>query len=46
MLRRHGVSGGRGRILEHYCPGLGQLSAMDRHVMANSRLRFLAKGFA
>ncbi len=35
MLRRHGVSGGRGRIIEYYGPGLEQLSAMDRHVIAN-----------
>lgn len=35
MLRRHGVSGGLGRILEYHGPGLGCLSAMDRHVIAN-----------
>jgi aconitate hydratase len=35
MLRRHGVQGGVGRILEYCGPGLGQLSAMDRHVIAN-----------
>ncbi|MGI8759239.1 MAG: aconitate hydratase [Acidimicrobiales bacterium] len=35
MLRRHGVSGGRGRILEYQGPGLARLSAMDRHVIAN-----------
>jgi aconitate hydratase len=35
MLRRHGVSGGTGRILEYYGPGLAHLSAMDRHVLAN-----------
>ena len=35
MLRRHGVSGGRGRIIEYYGPGLDQLSIMDRHVIAN-----------
>jgi aconitate hydratase len=35
MLRRHGVKGGRGRIIEYYGPGLEQLSAMDRHVIAN-----------
>ncbi|WP_280540467.1 aconitate hydratase [Chromohalobacter sp. 11-W] len=35
MLRRHGVSGGVGRIIEYYGPGLEQLSAMDRHVIAN-----------
>ncbi|WP_114854430.1 aconitate hydratase [Brachybacterium sp. YJGR34] len=35
MLRRHGVSGGAGRIIEYHGPGLDQLSAMDRHVIAN-----------
>jgi aconitate hydratase len=35
MLRRHGVSGGRGCILEYHGPGLEALSAMDRHVIAN-----------
>jgi aconitate hydratase len=35
MLRRHGVDGGVGRIIEYYGPGLRNLSAMDRHVIAN-----------
>ncbi len=35
MLRRHGVGGGVGRIVEYYGPGLATLSAMDRHVIAN-----------
>lgn len=35
MLRRHGVDGGTGRIVEYYGPGLESLSAMDRHVIAN-----------
>jgi aconitate hydratase len=35
MLRRHGVKGGIGRIVEYYGPGLEALSAMDRHVIAN-----------
>jgi len=35
MLRRHGVDGGVGRIIEYYGPGLDNLSAMDRHVIAN-----------
>src|SRR5437763_4826016 len=35
MLRRHGVSGGVGRIVEYHGPGLGCLTAMDRHVIAN-----------
>lgn len=35
MLRRHGVNGGVGKIIEYYGPGLESLSAMDRHVIAN-----------
>lgn len=35
MLRRHGVKGGVNRIIEYYGPGLAQLTAMDRHVIAN-----------
>ena len=35
MLRRHHVDGGAGRIIEYYGPGLANLSAMDRHVIAN-----------
>ncbi len=35
MLRRHSVSGGIGKIIEYYGPGLDYLSAMDRHVIAN-----------
>lgn len=35
MLRRHGVSGGIGCVIEYYGPGLAGLSAMDRHVIAN-----------
>ncbi|MBV8911796.1 MAG: aconitate hydratase, partial [Acetobacteraceae bacterium] len=35
MLRRHGVEGGFGRIIEYHGPGLACLSAMDRHVIAN-----------
>lgn len=35
MLRRLDVSGGVGKIFEYYGPGLDQLSAMDRHVIAN-----------
>ncbi len=35
MLRRHGVKGGVGKIIEYYGPGLENLSAMDRHVIAN-----------
>jgi len=35
MLRRHGVDGGFGKIIEYRGPGLDGLSAMDRHVIAN-----------
>ncbi len=35
MLRRHGVAGGVGKIVEYFGPGLKCLSAMDRHVIAN-----------
>lgn len=35
MLRRHGVKGGVGKIIEYYGEGLKSLSAMDRHVIAN-----------
>lgn len=35
MLRRHGVKGGVNRIVEYHGPGVGTLSAMDRHVIAN-----------
>lgn len=35
MLRRHGVKGGLNRIIEYHGPGLAQLTAMDRHVIAN-----------
>jgi aconitate hydratase len=35
MLRRHGVQGAVGKIIEYYGPGLACLSAMDRHVIAN-----------
>jgi len=35
MLRRHDVNGGVGYIIEYHGDGLGQLSAWDRHVIAN-----------
>ncbi len=35
MLRRHSVKGGIGYIIEYYGSGLKQLTAMDRHVIAN-----------
>mgnify|MGYP001824783812 CR=1 FL=1 len=35
MLRRYDVDGGRNKIIEYYGSGLQNLSAMDRHVIAN-----------
>jgi len=35
LLRRHGVDGTVGCVLEYFGPGLQCLSAMDRHVIAN-----------
>ncbi|SDJ89713.1 aconitate hydratase [Sediminibacillus albus] len=35
LLRRHGVKGGIGKIIEFHGPGVKQLGAMDRHVIAN-----------
>lgn len=35
MLRRYDVKGCRGMIVEYYGPGLEDLGAMDRHVIAN-----------
>ncbi|MBA8824682.1 aconitate hydratase [Saccharopolyspora lacisalsi] len=35
MLRRHSVKGGTNRIIEYHGPGLDELTAMDRHVIAN-----------
>jgi aconitate hydratase len=35
MLRRHGVAGGVGEVIEYHGPGINCLSAMDRHVIAN-----------
>jgi aconitate hydratase len=35
MLKRYNVHGCRGMIIEYYGPGLENLSAMDRHVIAN-----------
>ena len=35
LLRRHGVDGGSGRIIEYHGPGVDSLSAMDRHVICN-----------
>jgi aconitate hydratase len=35
LLRRHGVRGGIGRVLEYHGDGVETLTAMDRHVIAN-----------
>jgi len=35
LLRRRGVAGGVGKIIEYHGPGLNALEAMDRHVIAN-----------
>lgn len=35
LLRRYDVKGGVGKIIEYHGPGLENLSAMDRHVIAN-----------
>ncbi|MGA9523481.1 MAG: aconitate hydratase [Myxococcaceae bacterium] len=35
LLRRHGVRGGVGRVIEYRGPGLDRLQVMDRHVLAN-----------
>lgn len=44
MLRRHDVDGGVGKIIEYYGPGLENLSAMDRHVIANMGAELGATG--
>lgn len=44
LLRRHDVKGGVNRIIEYYGPGLNQLSAMDRHVIANMGAELGATG--
>lgn len=44
MLRRHTVKGGVGKVIEYYGPGLDQLSAMDRHVIANMGAELGATG--
>lgn len=44
MLRRHGVKGAVGCVLEYAGPGLKDLSAMDRHVIANMGAELGATG--
>lgn len=44
MLRRHDVKGGVGCIIEYYGPALKNLTAMDRHVIANMGAELGATG--
>ncbi|KAB7704386.1 aconitate hydratase [Bacillus aerolatus] len=44
LLRRHGVKGGVGKVIEYYGPGVKVLSAMDRHVIANMGAELGATG--
>ncbi|GAA0497979.1 aconitate hydratase [Salinibacillus aidingensis] len=44
LLRRHDVKGGVGRVIEYYGPGLKNLDAMDRHVIANMGAELGATG--
>ncbi len=44
LLRRYDVKGGVGKIIEYYGPGLKNLSAMDRHVIANMGAELGATG--
>ncbi|SIS40474.1 aconitate hydratase [Salimicrobium flavidum] len=44
MLRRHGVKGGVNHVFEYYGPGLENLTAMDRHVIANMGAELGATG--
>ena len=44
MLRRYDVKGAVGRVIEYYGPGLDELSAMGRHVIANMGAELGATG--
>jgi aconitate hydratase len=44
LLRRHSVKGGLDCVMEYYGPGLKQLNAMDRHVIANMGAELGATG--
>ncbi|TXL63703.1 aconitate hydratase [Cerasibacillus terrae] len=44
LLRRYDVKGGVGKVIEYYGPGLENLSAMDRHVIANMGAELGATG--
>ena len=44
LLRRHDVKGGVGKVIEYYGPGVANLRAMDRHVIANMGAELGATG--
>lgn len=44
MLRRHGVRGGVGRVIEYFGPGVANLDVWDRHVIANMGAELGATG--
>src|SRR5699024_4843412 len=44
LLRRYDVKGAVGKVIEYYGPGLDELSAMDRHVIANMGAELGATG--
>ncbi|GGJ88965.1 aconitate hydratase [Lentibacillus kapialis] len=44
LLRRHDVKGGVGSVIEYFGPGVENLSAMDRHVIANMGAELGATG--
>lgn len=44
LLRRHDVKGAVGKVIEYYGPGLDNLTAMDRHVIANMGAELGATG--
>lgn len=44
LLRRYDVKGGVGKVIEYYGPGIDELSAMDRHVIANKGAELGATG--
>jgi aconitate hydratase len=44
LLRRYDVKGAVGKVIEYYGPGLANLTAMDRHVIANMGAELGATG--
>src|SRR5690625_512082 len=44
LLRRYDVKGGVGKVIEYFGPGLDNLSALDRHVIANMGAELGATG--